>query len=459
MSTNAQNWARTIPLSSTRDRALLMSLSNFFNDSLGYAYPSVETLAKTLSATKRTTQRALRSLEKLGVIKTKAFYVEGKNGRKGTRYVLVGYEKDRDYRHAPIAKVQCRPRKRLGDTSNSLGDTLGGLGDTSGSLGDTSKGLGDTLQTSLGDSFRGLGDTFFKGSLGDKLSPKVSPMNLPLFVDREGIERTVTESVLSINKHTLCTKTSLEFLRRAYMGGLGDTSGSLSEYLQIGFGCQFVTLTIKGLITNLSINNYRTKEKERRYLKIPPKEKETDEFETWDPSLWERDESNDESALFEFESLQAWDALAKDYDEDTSGVTPATIAKLYNSHPVSKVCGRILKLTEARKGHVNARIKDARKTAHLKTDEEISDWFSKLFDTVVASDFLTGKTPHKFVASFDFIFNESGFTKIVEGKYNKSMSPKTRFKGYREPERTWDKDYYMEGLEAFQKPAKQEIAK
>jgi len=80
--------------------------------------------------------------------------------------------------------------------------------------------------------------------------------------------------------------------------------------------------------------------------------------------------------------------------------------------------GKIRGFSDARKKHVKARINE-------EPEKRSSvEWWSKYFEYVSQSDFLTGRgSPHHetgrpFTASFDWIINPNNMLKVLEGKYN-----------------------------------------
>lgn len=86
------------------------------------------------------------------------------------------------------------------------------------------------------------------------------------------------------------------------------------------------------------------------------------------------------------------------------------IIDLYND--ICKSLPRCIKLSETRKRHIKARLKDGYG----------EDDFRKIFEKAEASDFLTGKA-EKWKASFDWLVNENNMIKVLEGNYdNKGQS-------------------------------------
>ena len=84
----------------------------------------------------------------------------------------------------------------------------------------------------------------------------------------------------------------------------------------------------------------------------------------------------------------------------------ATIRELYNS-----VCGsypRLVKMSEARKKAINAR---------MKTGYTLDD-FQTLFEKAEASDFLKGKNKRNWSAKFDWLVSDSNMAKVLEGNYD-----------------------------------------
>lgn len=84
----------------------------------------------------------------------------------------------------------------------------------------------------------------------------------------------------------------------------------------------------------------------------------------------------------------------------------ATIRELYNS-----VCGsypRLVKMSDARKKAINAR---------LKTGYTLDD-FQTLFKKAEASDFLKGANKRNWSATFDWLICDSNMAKVLDGNYD-----------------------------------------
>ena len=84
----------------------------------------------------------------------------------------------------------------------------------------------------------------------------------------------------------------------------------------------------------------------------------------------------------------------------------ATIRELYNS-----VCGsypRLVKMSEARKKAINAR---------MKTGYTLDD-FRILFEKAEASDFLKGANKRNWSATFDWLISDSNMAKVLDGNYD-----------------------------------------
>lgn len=83
-----------------------------------------------------------------------------------------------------------------------------------------------------------------------------------------------------------------------------------------------------------------------------------------------------------------------------------TIRELYNS-----VCGsypRLVKMSEARKKAINAR---------MKTGYTLDD-FKTLFEKAEASDFLKGKNKRNWSATFDWMISDTNMAKVLDGNYD-----------------------------------------
>lgn len=108
-----------------------------------------------------------------------------------------------------------------------------------------------------------------------------------------------------------------------------------------------------------------------------------------------------------------------DYENSTpENSIYATIRELYNS-----VCGsypRLVKMSDARKKAINAR---------LKTGYTLDD-FQTLFKKAEASDFLKGANKRNWSATFDWLICDSNMAKVLDGNYDAKGS------GANEPEPT-----------------------
>lgn len=107
-----------------------------------------------------------------------------------------------------------------------------------------------------------------------------------------------------------------------------------------------------------------------------------------------------------------------DYESSTPDSIYATIRELYNS-----VCGsypRLVKMSDARKKAINAR---------LKTGYTLDD-FQTLFKKAEASDFLKGANKRNWSATFDWLICDSNMAKVLDGNYDAKGS------GANEPEPT-----------------------
>lgn len=436
MSFNARNWARTVALSSGRDRAVLNCLADFFNDAKGYAFPSVATLAKTLSMTVRTTQRGLRALESAGVISCAPVYGDG--GRVGTRFTFLGYDPKKDYRHAPTAELIPKKRGAKAKADRPTGGT------PSASVGDTLSPVGDTLKNPVGDNLpKSVGDTLTP-SEGDKFTPSDWFKNWSVSHVREGKETRLDKSDL----YGVFNLTSPENVKTAQWvtpsGRWVTKTPSVGDKNAVG-GCQFVTLTIKELLINYK--------KER--TKVLSKKDEGESFDLVEAvsknlSDWIA-KADEVGTAEELTALQAWDDInAREKPATGWSVPPSQIKDAYNAHPVADRLGRALKLSKPRASAIEARTADAVSLFKLKTPAEVLDWFESYFDRVNSAPWLVGDNPEGWKASFDWIFKPQNFIKVCEGRYDVDKSKVTKQgKGYREPEREWTADYYLQGAEAF----------
>lgn len=94
----------------------------------------------------------------------------------------------------------------------------------------------------------------------------------------------------------------------------------------------------------------------------------------------------------------------KDKNTDTSEDLQKII-DLYNG--ICKSLPKCIKLSETRKRHIKARLKDG------YGEED----FRKVFEKAEASDFLTGRA-EKWKANFDWLINENNLLKVLEGNYD-----------------------------------------
>lgn len=100
--------------------------------------------------------------------------------------------------------------------------------------------------------------------------------------------------------------------------------------------------------------------------------------------------------------------IDKDIDKERDIYTSKDcqeIIDLYNG--ICKSLPKCIKLSETRKRHIRARLKDG----YGKGD------FQKVFEKAEASDFLTGRA-EKWKAGFDWLINENNMIKVLEGNYD-----------------------------------------
>src|SRR5690554_4175833 len=79
----------------------------------------------------------------------------------------------------------------------------------------------------------------------------------------------------------------------------------------------------------------------------------------------------------------------------------------------------ITAITEKRKGHLNARIK-----------EHGIDAIYKAVDNVANSSFLRGENGRGWIANFDWVFKPNNFVKVLEGNYLDKEKPKEKYDFY-----------------------------
>jgi uncharacterized protein YdaU (DUF1376 family) len=99
-------------------------------------------------------------------------------------------------------------------------------------------------------------------------------------------------------------------------------------------------------------------------------------------------------------------------DEDVNKNLVNYKGVLENFHFYCNKLSKIERLSTERKKHINARFK-----------EFDYDTIIAVFKIVGKSDFLCGKNDRAWKANFDWIFNETNFLKIMEGKYE-NQEPK-----------------------------------
>jgi hypothetical protein len=92
-----------------------------------------------------------------------------------------------------------------------------------------------------------------------------------------------------------------------------------------------------------------------------------------------------------------------------------TIKTLWNTI-LGENLAQVTSLSETRKRHIKARWNTNENTKAL-------EWWDKFFNFITESDFLMGRIQGKnggkpFLATFDWVFNESNFLKIKEGNYH-----------------------------------------
>lgn len=96
-------------------------------------------------------------------------------------------------------------------------------------------------------------------------------------------------------------------------------------------------------------------------------------------------------------------------DNNTNQCPFQDIVNLFNKVLVGLPSVRIL--TPERKNNLKARWNTSEKTQSL-------EWWETYFKSILASDFLMGKTNKPFSCGFDWIIKKGNFIKIIEGNYN-----------------------------------------
>ena len=101
------------------------------------------------------------------------------------------------------------------------------------------------------------------------------------------------------------------------------------------------------------------------------------------------------------------------------------VAKVYNES--NTPFARVLKSNAKRDSLVNARIKDilnfgkqgkTKLFGHCKTDSQAVDALGRFFTMAGCSEFLTGNNDKGWMADFDYLMSDQGFTKTLEGKWH-----------------------------------------
>ena len=104
--------------------------------------------------------------------------------------------------------------------------------------------------------------------------------------------------------------------------------------------------------------------------------------------------------------------------EDTK-VSPKEIVELWN-----KTCphlGKVIKLTDKRKSHIAARIKNDIKS--------VDEW-ENYFKTINESSFLGGDNNSNWKATFDWVLNQNNIAKVLEGNYSQTSGNKKIATGF-----------------------------
>lgn len=99
-------------------------------------------------------------------------------------------------------------------------------------------------------------------------------------------------------------------------------------------------------------------------------------------------------------------------------LTPQDIFKLWNRYVENTSISKIIKLSSSREKHLRARIKE------LPTHKE----WRTLFKQICDSSFLTGKNDRNWTIDFDWMINETNFTKLLEGKFFKERKQPSQVK-------------------------------
>ena len=98
-------------------------------------------------------------------------------------------------------------------------------------------------------------------------------------------------------------------------------------------------------------------------------------------------------------------------DTDTDTDTDINNISLFAVNEYNTICTNLSqcrKLTSKRKSHLIARIKENKK-------HQDPEFWSRYFEYINSNKFLSGENDRKWKPNFDWLINESNFTKIVEG--------------------------------------------
>ena len=119
-------------------------------------------------------------------------------------------------------------------------------------------------------------------------------------------------------------------------------------------------------------------------------------------------------------TVSAWQLEPEPYKNSISKeihvISDTKIAvEIYNSKAKETGWPQVQKITKPRRAKLAARLKEV---------DGIDGWRVAI-EKASASDFLTGKTPRPFFASFDWIVTPANFTKIMEGNYGNRNSNST----------------------------------
>ena len=125
MSNDAMNWAYDQEAGSTLNKAVLVRLGNQANRA-GQCWPSVEHLAATIEASRRSVIRSINELQRRGLVARCRRAGRAGDGRATTYQLPL----ERIREHAKKGDTLSPIDNEIGDTQSKIGDSLSKIGDT-----------------------------------------------------------------------------------------------------------------------------------------------------------------------------------------------------------------------------------------------------------------------------------------------------------------------------------------